>query len=103
MHKCAVIMPAPSWPPQRPGAVCSEEEEFRMAKTRLVLSVAFVVVLVLLVAAPGVALAAPLDSPQAAASYRPQASPSNWAACWYRVRWGDTLTRIAFRYGTSIW
>jgi hypothetical protein len=40
-----------------------------MAKTRLLLSVAFVVVLLLLVIAPGVASAAPLDSPQASASY----------------------------------
>ena len=74
-----------------------------MAKTRLVLSVAFVVVLVLLLVAPGVASAAPLDSPGASASYSPHASNSNWSVCWYRVRWGDTLTRIAFRYGTSIW
>ncbi len=65
-----------------------------MSRTRLVLSVAFVFVLVFLVVAPGAAEAAPAASPQT--------SNANWSACWYRVHWGDTLTRIAFHFHTSV-
>lgn len=30
-------------------------------------------------------------------------APIHGGACWYRVHWGDTLSRIARRYGTSVW
>jgi hypothetical protein len=86
-----------------------------MPKTRLVLTVAFVVVLVLMAIVPEAAFAAPLDGPYAPpgngashygySSYGHNYYPMNMnhkgSACWYKVRWGDTLNKIAWRYGTS--
>jgi nucleoid-associated protein YgaU len=113
-----------------------------MRNTKLVLTVAFVLVLVLMAIVPDAALAAPMDWPHAPTAYgtmyggyasygQPSyGQPSygstyggnnsygqsynngynnysskgmsyNGSACWYHVHWGDTLHRIAARYGTS--
>jgi hypothetical protein len=64
-----------------------------MTKSRRFFSVLVAVLLVLLVVAPGVASAAPVSSVESA--------PSADSGCWYRVRYGDTLSAIASRYGVS--
>ncbi len=66
-----------------------------MRQSRKVFTVLVIAVLALLVVAPTVASAAPVSSAGAA--------PSAWGhvGCWYRVHRGDTLSRIAFRYGVS--
>ena len=92
------------------------------AKSRLVLIVAFVVVLVLMAVVP--AAAAPLDTGSGPyhpaksyghnaygkmsygatygeSSYGHQKSNYGQGACWYKVHWGDTLNKIAWHYGTS--
>jgi hypothetical protein len=69
----------------------------RKSKLHVSLTVMLVVILTLLVIAPGAASAAPATSSSN--------SNSSWYAagcCWYRVRWGDTLANIAWRYGTSV-
>jgi LysM repeat protein len=82
-----------------------------MYGSRLWLNVVLVVFVVLLAAAPGAALAAPVASSTASAPasvVAASAAISNDApsfgagpACEYRVRWGDTLANIAWRYHTS--
>ena len=78
-----------------------------MYGSRLWLNVVLVVFVVLLAAAPGAALAAPVASSTASAPASSTAisndAPSFGAgpACEYRVRWGDTLANIAWRYHTS--
>jgi LysM repeat protein len=87
-----------------------------MCGSRLWLNVVLVVFVVLLAAAPGAALAAPAASSTASAPASSSAStsalstaitngaPSSFGAgpaCEYRVRWGDTLANIAWRYHTS--
>jgi hypothetical protein len=62
-----------------------------MAKATVWLSVVLVVVLALLILTPAVAAAA---APSA---------PSAGGCCWYRVRWGDNLTRIAWQHCTTVW
>jgi LysM repeat protein len=79
-----------------------------MYGSRLWLNVVLVVFVVLLAAAPGAALAAPVASSTASATTSVSASsndtPASFGAgpaCEYRVRWGDTLANIAWRYHTS--
>ncbi len=67
-----------------------------MAKYRILLNVVLVVFLALLVVSPGVASAAP----PAGAAATTLSAPS---CCWHYVVRGDTLTKIAFRYHTSVW
>ncbi len=86
-----------------------------MLKTRIWLNVVLIVVIAFLMAAP-VALAAtpppprPYNSP--GYGYYGPAKPvmygppskghdGGWGACSYKVRWGDTLANIAWRYHTS--
>jgi hypothetical protein len=82
----------------------------RMLKIKKLLTLVVVVILALLVVAPGVASAAPAPGrgpgygpgyygPQPDTSYHSDYK----AVCWYRVHWGDTLARIAWRYGTSFY
>ncbi len=66
-----------------------------MRKSRKLFSVLVLAVLALLVVGPGVASAAPAQSPSAAPT------AGGFPCCWYQVRWGDTLSGIASRYGVS--
>jgi LysM repeat protein len=61
-----------------------------MAVYRKALFVALILVLVLLAVVPVASAAAPSSTSDAA------------AYCWYKVRWGDTLAKIAGSYGTSV-
>ncbi len=65
-----------------------------MKKSRKFLAVVVLVVLAMLVVAPGLASAAPATSPGSAPA-------SGSSVCWYQVKWGDTLSSIAARYGVS--
>ncbi len=66
-----------------------------MAKFHRSFSLVVVLVLVLLMAVPAVAAAAPVDQPVQG----PPPPPA--PCCWYQVHWGDTLSKIAARYGVS--
>jgi len=57
------------------------------------------VLLIVVVLSLGVVPAAAASSEQATA----QASAAGCAPIYYRVRWGDNLIRIAWRYGVTIW
>ena len=62
-----------------------------MKKLRMLVPVMMIVALLVLLAVPASASAAPLSG----------GHPG--CAQWYKVRCGDTLAKIAARYGTSVW
>ncbi len=64
-------------------------------KSYRVFAVIVAVALVLVAFGPGVVSAAPAPSPGA--------SSSAWSGCWYHVKWGDTMSKIAASYGISAW
>jgi nucleoid-associated protein YgaU len=79
-----------------------------MWRSRLWLNVVLVSIVVLLVAIPGTALAAPgFPAPFAQAAngshwWSVSAPWSRWGFSSYQVNWGDTLSSIAERYHTSV-
>ncbi len=79
-----------------------------MWRSRLWLNVVLLSLVVLLVAIPGTALAAPRfpNSYAQAANgnhwWSVSAPWSSWGFSSYRVNWGDTLASIAERYHTSV-
>jgi hypothetical protein len=74
-----------------------------MFKSRSWLHFVLIAVIVLLVAVPAVAFAAPSEATGAAPTAISSDSPSAWGAeCWVRVHWGDTLANIAWHHFTSV-
>jgi hypothetical protein len=65
-------------------------------KSYRMFAVVVALVMVVLAFGPGVASAAPAPSPAASDS-------ASSHCCWYEVQWGDTLSKIAARYGVSTW
>jgi hypothetical protein len=65
-------------------------------KTYRMFAIVVALVMVVLAFGPGVASAAPAPSPAASNS-------ASSSCCWYQVKWGDTLSKIAARYGVSAW
>jgi nucleoid-associated protein YgaU len=74
-----------------------------MLKSRLLVRIVLASLVVLLLAAPAVAFAAPSEGIAAAPAAMSSSAPSAWGLCWYRVHWGDTLANIAWHHYTNIW
>jgi hypothetical protein len=67
-----------------------------MSKSRFLFNAVIVAALVMLLAAPFTASAAPVAGHQGG-------NEGYSGEAWYQVKWGDTLSKIAVRYGTSVW
>jgi hypothetical protein len=65
-------------------------------KTYRMFAVVVALVMVVMAFGPGVAFAAPASGPAASPS-------ASYPCCHYQVHWGDTLSKIAARYGISTW